>query len=451
MTRTRLRWLPVVLMCSAGCFKGADVSKIFCATDDNCPNGYTCADSTKPGGCVKKTGGVDGASDSNGTSLLDGAWFLDIAAVDLVDRDGLSDTTELMARDVADVAENGATIDVSAEAAIDAPIDASGSGGVTGTGGITGTGGVTGTGGTIGQPDAAVSDATIDAPVDIAPDVATCPSTYQCVPRPPSGWSGPVIYASASTLANCTSNYPTESLVGGLGISADTTCSCSCTATPLSSSCGSAWYKLYSLNAQCSAGGGSSASIGASTCVSLTGAGTSLELGLDPPAAQCASGSYQTLGAPSWTGPIRACGGATENAGACTSTGEACIPKPPGSANAQICVYHAGTADCPVGYATPHLIYQSWSDGRSCPNSCSCTAAGGTCTSVPIRYSMASCNSGGPQSNLYSTASLCIDGGTYRSVVSGSVSVGTSPTCTGSLTTATGSVSGVNPITVCCQ
>lgn len=38
-----------------GCFRGENLGKIHCVTDDNCPVGFACMDSTKPGGC-RRTG-----------------------------------------------------------------------------------------------------------------------------------------------------------------------------------------------------------------------------------------------------------------------------------------------------------------------------------------------------------------------------------------------------------
>ncbi len=157
---------------SAGCFSKPDVSTYYCVTNDNCPTGYYCADSSKAGGCRKLTeGGLDGSafdvvavdhgmsSDGAGneatTGQLDGAWdgsaperapVSPEAAEAGVGVDGpLADVPTDVPLPPSDSADTS-LLDTSSEAAS----SRGGAGGNVGSGGMAATGGVTGTGGGAG-------------------------------------------------------------------------------------------------------------------------------------------------------------------------------------------------------------------------------------------------------------------------------------------------------------
>jgi hypothetical protein len=65
------------LLALVGCFRNADVSEIFCVKDDNCPSGYFCADSTRPGGCARRPERLD-AGTPDVSNMIDGNGFLDV-------------------------------------------------------------------------------------------------------------------------------------------------------------------------------------------------------------------------------------------------------------------------------------------------------------------------------------------------------------------------------------
>ena len=178
--------LAVLLL--AGCFSGSDVGTIYCVTDDNCPAGYVCADSSKPGGCKKKAdltldgGDFDTADSNDGTTSPDGARGGD--AVTLLDG-GVTDggPRSIDTGIVVDGPMNDAPADIpqvlpdsSDSYVADAPADpprfettsdaptpvggidgSAGAGGTIGTGGATGTGGGTAVGGATGTGGAAGS------------------------------------------------------------------------------------------------------------------------------------------------------------------------------------------------------------------------------------------------------------------------------------------------------
>ena len=85
VSRDLSRFLAPALafMLSSGCFRGEDVTKMFCVTDENCPAGYICTDSSKPGGCQKTSsvtvdgGGIDAIDTFDGAVGVDGEVGMD--------------------------------------------------------------------------------------------------------------------------------------------------------------------------------------------------------------------------------------------------------------------------------------------------------------------------------------------------------------------------------------
>lgn len=171
MSSARRYGVMVVLaaLVSAGCFDKPDVSTYYCVTSDNCPAGYYCADSNKPGGCRKLP---EGPLDAGAVDVvaLDSGAIPDGSAGEAVlgPLDSAEDRVPL-APETGDVRPG---FDASAlDATADAPLppsdtaDASmldttaeagaafggagGSGGGGAAGGAVGSGGLTGTGGAV--------------------------------------------------------------------------------------------------------------------------------------------------------------------------------------------------------------------------------------------------------------------------------------------------------------
>jgi hypothetical protein len=159
-----------------GCFSGADVGTIYCVTNDNCPAGYICADSSKPGGCKKKSdvtpdsGAFDTAASNDTTSSPDGARSVD--AVSLLDSgsDGTTDVRIDSAPGSVDISlvVDGPAADAPADipqflpdssdsyvadAPTDPPPPVGGMDGNAGAGGTVGSDGATGGAGTCGSRD----------------------------------------------------------------------------------------------------------------------------------------------------------------------------------------------------------------------------------------------------------------------------------------------------------
>jgi hypothetical protein len=121
-------------------------------------------------------------------------------------------------------------------------------------------------------------------------------------------------------------------------------------------------------------------------------------------------------------------------------------------------VYRYGDNACPTGYATKSVLYGGFMDGRRCPSTCTCTKSGGECyaSATPYRF--------GTVANMCATASSDIEITSLDE--SCLMAVGADPTglilatsasvrsgsamCVGQEPNPTGSVTGTNPVTVCC-
>ena len=173
---------PAVLLL-AGCFSGPDLGTIYCVTNANCPTGYVCADSSKPGGCKKQVdvpldgGDFDTAASNDGTPSFDGAGGMDAVTLHDGGIDGGAgarvdgalggvDASLVVDAPIVDApadvplslpdSSDSTVADAPYGTTLDGPppvggIDGSaGNGGANGTGGATGTGGAIGTGGATG-------------------------------------------------------------------------------------------------------------------------------------------------------------------------------------------------------------------------------------------------------------------------------------------------------------
>jgi len=146
----------------------------------------------------------------------------------------------------------------------------------------------------------------------------------------------------------------------------------------------------------------------------------------------------------------------TSVGGGCSS-GQVCVPAPPGTFGGKVCVFQSGDVPCPgSGYTQQHTFYGSATDSRGC-TACSCasptgitcsggavavassisgSACAGTMDSVPTNGTCTSVTLG-PMSNdfVWATAEQTASGGT----------------CAVQGGTASGSVTPAGPTTVCCQ
>jgi len=232
----------------------------------------------------------------------------------------------------------------------------------------------------------------IDDDGDNAVDCADpdCTAGYMCVPRVPSGWTGPAeVYEGASTVPpTCGGAYP-EKLFSGYGApKCDFSCSpCAC-GTPTGVTCG--------------APGLSYTTVPKTECPPAT----------PYPPGECvlykenqSMAAFQTFSPPATGGICPASGGTpslsdiTWNAGlVCTASGKGgsgcpagylCWPRPQSPFFAQACVLAGGDIACPTtGYTKKRNYYDSQEvkDTRECSATCGCSAPSGVSCAAKVTF-----------------------------------------------------------------
>jgi hypothetical protein len=199
-------------------------------------------------------------------------------------------------------------------------------------------------------------------------------------------------------------------------------------------------------NVGCSGGIGSH-SVNPSQC--YPSASASHEISLPGPTQGCALGTVTpTISSTSWTVDRLAC--TATSGGTCTDSSETCVPQPAAPFQAAVCVLQAGDHACPASYPNRTDYFQSVTDSRACPGTCSCDASGAHCSVELTTYSDSSCATQYGTHTLTSSASWCY-GGAINSIEPGSVGVGGTATCTPTDPALTGSATASDPVTVCCM
>jgi hypothetical protein len=305
-----------------------------------------------------------------------------------------------------------------------------------------------------GGTDAADSGGS-DAPTsDVEPDIAppkTCNSaTTACVPAAPSGWIGPfeLFTGSPTSAPSCAS--PLVPVLGAHdGVAnANAACSpCGCGVTGVS--CATPSVDFFS-------------SFGCSGLCFTDSTPTSCK---QLPVSQCAGAPYVKANAPNAIAACASDGGVPADAAPTFTTaavgckepgsalvqvdcasGEVCAPKSTAPFDPSLCVLQQGDVACDgPPYATKHVFYSQFTDGRGC-TSCACSSSSGV-----------KCDGGGLSMDTNQCSALV---GAFGACVSSSgdvnyeVSATPPPTsavsCVASGGSPTGTVTESQPVTVCC-
>lgn len=328
-------------------------------------------------------------------------------------------------------------------------------GGASGAGGAT-TGGASGAGGAATGGSAGAGGATGGAggATGGTGGGSTCESANNtCAPDAPAGWTGPVAFRHGQGAPPaCPGAYPTKVADGHAGLDPGTP-SCNCTCDPATGIQGcngaASIYDVPNTAVGCTViptGYTKVWGADAGQCVKPTANATG-NVALVPPTPSnqgtCAPKPNHTIPTPTWAQDTRICSGATPAAGSC-GAGATCMPKT--FAPYETCVYSPGDVACPTaGYTKKLLVYEGFTDGRSC-SACTCGAASSSCKG---QVTFTSACSGTPV--LYSTISGCgaplvdvstTQNGTYTPAPSG--------TCPPSTSTPSGTVATTGESTVCC-
>jgi hypothetical protein len=127
--------------------------------------------------------------------------------------------------------------------------------------------------------------------------------------------------------------------------------------------------------------------------------------------------------------------------------GGTCLPKPPAGFDPRICIYRAGSLECPASYSKAIEFGSTIADGRTC-TPCACGAPAATCPASLAFYGDNACASSflGKAAN---TGVCVVLGG--ASVTVSAINVAAQSPCAPVQAAPTGGVTIADPITVCCQ
>lgn len=362
-------------------------------------------------------------------------------------------------------------------------------GGVAGAGGGVGATGGGGTGGGTGATGGGGTGATGGGGTGGSGGGASC-GNGTCVPSPPSGWEGPVVYyEGTATPPSCPSSYPTIKQTASSTLDAGTvtcpTCQCgtpsgvTCSADVVffdGASCGGSGCWGY-WQGVCGSGSPTPPpiTVGAtcktqSLCWDPTGATKPVSAAftnLVAAGGTCTSSSQGTMVKPTakYTKSVRACGDPTGDPGGCGAS-NVCVPTAPSGFAQKICIFKAGDVTCPSSAWGKEAVFYTAAptDTRTC-SACGCGTPTGGCTGATLELytdsaclqekdtlavaEMSGCTNIKADSSPVASPGCQGNGGDSRSMklVGGSGSGATCPKTGG---TVTGSADPAGPVTFCC-
>jgi hypothetical protein len=309
--------------------------------------------------------------------------------------------------------------------------------------------------------DAGGGDASLDAGVDAPMDAVVVPdgpfdcnqvAGFECAAPAPSGWTlvGFASAAGATIPAGCSGAYAQSVAQGHAGLTApQAQCGCSC---PLAQAQGTTCPALsvggYSQNA-CNSGTLGQTLSASSTCADFGSAQGSLYATEGAPTSQGSCGTpnpSKTLPALQWANSYAACGyTASDFDGGACEAGSRCVQSPSSAFANKPCVAQTGDVACPgAPYTNKTVVMMGDDDTRDC-SACSCNASGGACSATMTGYFQGAC--GGSGTSL--SVGGCTGGGVGIVSVNANIQT-TFATCSSSGSSAIGTATATNPVTVCC-
>ena len=227
-----------------------------------------------------------------------------------------------------------------------------------------------------------------------------CPSTHTCAEPPPPNWTGPVALSLGDSQPACVGSYPNDA--GAYFTDLDpgaAACQCECNpATGIQCDGGASLCYSSGIKA-CTAAfcaiAGPSATLPSNACTSIPVPADPDKVSVSAAAptnpGSCTPSEAHDIPAPTWGTQAKACGGAEVVPDAC---GEGlCMPAAVAPFD-KLCIARTGEVACPSAfYSEQHVVYESFTDTRSC-SACSCGSASSSCGgSVTFTYSFGSpCN-----------------------------------------------------------
>jgi len=297
-------------------------------------------------------------------------------------------------------------------------------------------------------------------------------AVYACVPRPPTGWSGPVaLYHEASQLPppSCPSTFFHTPIFDGHAELATGAAKCSpCSCSVAGVTCSAVTAEDFASGSSCSGACGWSSDtplqFPPNSCRGITfndatscSPPISGSVGVSTPTGtpSCAPAAQTpTIDPVAWADNARACHAPSSDKGC--EEGFLCAPKAAHPFAANLCIVRLGEGDvsCPEGpYSEKYVFYRDADDTRSCTE-CQCGAASnvrcegalktysGTngCTTQDGSIPLGGCGDFGPAVR---------DGDTYLKLFR--LAVEAKATCPASGGQPTGTVTPTRPQTICCM
>jgi hypothetical protein len=275
----------------------------------------------------------------------------------------------------------------------------------------------------------------------------------QCVLVPPSGWTGPVIFAEGSAPPGCSDAW--SSTVLDLGITIDAPpfgCSaCGC-GPPVGQTCLGGFVSLY-LQADCN-GTELPYPSSADGCFSLQPPDENVKSmrTWEPVASNgicvASGGKVRSMPDAKFTIRGRACSAPPLGGSSTCAAGSVCVPETPVGFQSG-CIHAPGALACPAGYTSQTTLYQDLVDTRECLG-CACGAPlNGACSAVGYAYAAGACTTQVATATDGTCTNLPAINGTVASVkvITGAADGGTCAPAGGG---SSGSVVGSYATTLCC-
>ena len=290
--------------------------------------------------------------------------------------------------------------------------------------------------GTTGN-DTATTDVTETASMSTTDDSssATCDA---CIAAAPEGWEGPLILGENA--ASCAGGFTAQAFSLDTDIAGDDAeCTCACGTGTVE--CGDMQLRY---NASCGAGasGGIESFGGADTCHDNTAGAAVTTPFFFPLSGTEACDPEATVSLPDTTSTsLLLCAGAFSQ-DEC-SADEVCVSAVPDGFNAELCIAQEGSHTCPDSYPNERTGFDGISDSRGC-SECECDPGDDfVCSATMQIYGDDGCSVGGTSTQTDECVNS-FESFTYAEPT-------TSGSCTPSGVQAEGSVSGADPVTICCQ
>jgi len=261
-----------------------------------------------------------------------------------------------------------------------------------------------------------------------------------CVPSPPQGWSGPMVLGEGETAPTCAAPYTAVLFEAAQNISGDdAACTCECGDPTID--CDALQFEYGNA---CAGPFDFENFADPETCHDTSPTGPSSTPFFFPISGTEACPGNPTIEVPEASLTELVLCGAPLQQNTCSAE-ELCAGTVPEGFSTGLCVAQAGEHECPEGYPEPRTAFSDVEDTRRC-SACTCSPGGAfTCASELEVFDQAGCM--GTADAEVTGMDQCFDSPTSFRYTEPTVT----GVCTPSATEPTGTISGADPLTICCR